>query len=294
MIRINLLDQGTIKGSRPGKAAPLGASRSSSAGGGGSMLVMLVAIGMLAINGAAFFYAWGNVQASNRRVSAIETKVASVKKEIGLKEQEAAQLQHYREVLANQMDVLRSLDPTDRILWCEKINMLANLIPANVFIAEVKISEDVKMVETEQSKKARETWAKSKSKTKGKEPEVVTRPVISYVVRLTGLALGKDNVEQFNNVLAFHKAMTEHELVGRNGAKVRFMDNFNENIEFESVEATLYEGTPVNKFIFKLTTKPMGEEDKSQAAGSQVAAGDEKSPRTLGERNRAVAELAKN
>jgi hypothetical protein len=181
----------------------------------------------------------------------------------------ADQIKQYREIVANQMDVLRSLDPPDRILWCEKINMLANLIPQNVFLAEVKIQENVKMVETEQSKAAREKWEKSKNKEKIKEPPMVQKPVINYDVHLTGLGLGKDNVEQMQNVTAFHRAITEYTETDEKGTR-HFMDGFANNIEFESVEATVYEGTPVNKFIFKLTTKPMGE-DSSAKATRQVA-----------------------
>jgi hypothetical protein len=268
MIQINLLDQTGSKAART-STAPLvaGGPRSNGNGGGlGAMLVPVFILAMLLVNGGLGWMAWQNVSASNRQYAEVQLAQRKVKTEISKKMDQAEQIKKYREVVANQMDVLKSLDPSDRILWCEKLNMLSDLVPQNVFLAEVKINEDVKMVETAQSKAAREKWEQSKDKTKLKEPPMVQKPVISYIVRLTGLALGKDNVEQMQNVTAFHRAITEFAEKDTRGAAHRFMDGFNNNIEFESVEATTYEGTPVNKFIFKLTTKPMGEDSPKTAA----------------------------
>src|SRR5690606_36431461 len=147
---------------------------------------------------------------------------------------QAEQVRKFREVVNNQMDVLRSLDPPDRILWSEKLNMLAGLIPPDVFLDEVKVVERVDLVETEQSKAAREAWRKNDNSKKGPEPKIVYRPVISYNLFITGLALGDNHVEQFNNVMAFHKAMIDHEEPARGGETRRFMDGFRDEIQFES------------------------------------------------------------
>jgi hypothetical protein len=251
MIRINLLDQS------PGKRNAVGDP--SLPQGGGSVIVLLAAMVMITLNGGLAMKAWKNVGRAKADFQGIKAERDGLKANINSQLNEADQIREFREIVANQMDVLRSLDPQDRILWCEKVNMLANLIPANVFLVDLEITEDVKMVETEQSKIAREKWkTTSKKKRKGDEPKPVFKPVIKYKMDITGLALGKDSVEQFNNVLSFHEAMIAHQEVDAFGKDQRFMDGFNSNIEFDTVETMVYEGTPVNKFIFKLQTHEMG------------------------------------
>ena len=275
MIQINLLDQSGLKG----KASAPGVSLSSAARPGGSplgaVLIVICAVLLLGIDGGLFFYAYAKVNESTVALDAVKAQQKKLKIEIDKKTMMADQVRKYREVVNNQMDVLKSLDPPDRILWCEKINALSNLMPANVFLAEVKIDENIKMVETQQSKEAHMKWDKSPKKATLKEPTPVQKPVINYTVMMTGLALGKDNVEQMQNVTAFHKALIDDAEVDSSGKMRRFMDGFNDNIEFDSLEATMYEGMPVNKFIFKLTTKPMGEDEPADAAkapGGQGAA----------------------
>ena len=271
MITINLLDHSNPKG-RPGKPAAPGA-RSSSGGGGGflTILTLVIAVGL---NGAAGYVGFSHYSQARERFTAVKVEHEKVKAEIAAKETEAESVRKYREVVANQLDVLNSLDPPDRILWAEKLNMLSGLVPTNVFLAEVDVTEKVDMVETEQSKAARAKWQKMKKadKEKTKEPAIVTKPVISYVVKLTGLASGRDNVEQFDNMMKFHQAMTEYQMVGQGGETRRFMDSFNPNIEFEKVEATVYEGVPVNQFVFKLTTRPMGQDTEKPAAETAAPA----------------------
>jgi hypothetical protein len=266
MIQINLLDQPGSKG-KPGAQ---GVSFSSAARPGGSpaggILIVLALALLLALDGGLFYYAYSQVEASTAALNTVKAKQKKLKSEIEKKTAMADQVRQYREVVANQMDVLKSLDPPDRILWCEKINALSNLMPPNVFLAQFKVDENVKMVETQQSVEARAKWAKSPKKGSTKEPAAVQKPVISYSVLLVGLALGKDNVEQMQNVTAFHKALIDNSEQDAAGKTRRFMDGFNDNIEFESVEATMYEGTPVNKFIFRLTTKPMGSDEPAAAS----------------------------
>jgi hypothetical protein len=70
------------------------------------------------------------------------------------------------------------------------------------------------------------------------------------------LALGEDNVKQFNNMMRFHDAMMNFETVDEKGVRRQFMDGFEDEIEFKSVEAEVYHGKPVNKFTFVLKTVP--------------------------------------
>ncbi|HOE96373.1 MAG TPA: hypothetical protein PLS90_05570 [Candidatus Sumerlaeota bacterium] len=275
MIQINLLENSSTRHrartAAAGGGAAGGAGTGAGAGGLGA-IVWLALILVLGANGGLGWIAWSKVKVAGDEFRAAERKQKQIEEQIEKQLTEAEQVRKFREVINNQLDVLRSLDPPDRILWSQKVNMLANLIPANVFLTELDIQEDVTMVETEASKAAREAWKKSKAEDKGKEPQPVMRPVIKYIVRLTGVALGNDAHQQFENVTRFHHAMINHVEEDAQGGTVRFMDGFQSNIEFEKVEATVYQGTPCNAFTFKLTTHPMGQQENAPAAEKRQVA----------------------
>lgn len=217
---------------------------------------------MLLVNFSAGFMAYQRVYQAGAQYDKVKQNYDFIKGQIDKKMSQAEQIRKYREVVTNQMDVLKSLDPPDRILWSEKVNMLASLIPANVFLSGVEVNENVEMVETEQSKIARTKWEKMEASKRPKvQPVSVKKPIIHYVMHLSGLSLGENNVEQMNNIMKFHNAMIAYESVDGKGVKRRFMDGFDPTIEFGPIEAADYEGTPVNKFIINLTTKKMGSDE---------------------------------
>lgn len=266
MIKINLLPQNSQKG--------LGGSKGATVNRG-AMLVVLLALLMAALNGGALWMALSCIWTAKAELAGVQSKLDLVNEQIQKRMTEAEQVKKFRDVVKNQMDVLQSLDPPERMLWCEKLNMLSNLIPADVFISEINVTEQVEMVETEASKAARLKWEKAEKKV-GTEPAPVKRPLISYLMKVTGVALGRDNVEQFNNVMKFHKAMTTYSIKDAQGRERKFMDGFDPNINLGSIEATVSEGEAVNQFTFTLRTKTMGEEKKPEAGQSpQVAAAGE-------------------
>lgn len=258
MIKINLLPQNEQKKYKGGAAAPKI--------GSGSMIIVAAAILMLAINGGAGWMAFRSVMTAKQGLDEVQSRYDSINAEITKKMSSADAVRKYREVVTNQMDVLKSLDPSDRILWSEKLNMLSNLVPSDVFLTEIVVNEQTKMVETEASKAARAKWEKDTREKKGKQPEQVLKPIITYKMTLTGLALGKDNVEQFNNVLRLQKALTTYSMKDNKGKAHRFMDGFIPNVEFGPIEASTYEGTPVNHFVFILNTMTQGTEELRKPA----------------------------
>lgn len=266
MIKINLLPQTSQKGV---------AARATGGGSNHNKALLLAGtvVVMVALNAMAGWAAFRSVYTAKEEVDRIKDKCDLVDKQIKNRMSEADLVRKYREVVTNQMDVLKSLDPPERILWCEKINMLSNLIPPEVFLTEVAVTEHMELIETEASKAARSKWEKAKEKV-GKEPEIVKRPIISYQMKLTGLALGKESVDQMNNVMKFHTAMTSYRMSDGKGREHRFMDGFNPNIDLGSIEAAVYQGTPVNQFTFTLRTRTMGTEElkKTEPAAEKPAA----------------------
>lgn len=257
MIKINLLPQNAQKRNKAGS--------SGSGGNRGTLLIVVAALAMLAVNAVAGWVVLSSVFVAKNEMNDVKNKRDLISQQINKRMSEADRVRKFREVVTNQMDVLKSLDPPERILWCEKLNMLSNLVPPNVFLSEVQITEQVEMVETEASKAAHIKWERAEKK-RGIEPQPVKRPLISYKMKVTGLALGKDSFEQMNNAMKFHHAMTTYIMKDSRGKAHRFMDGFNSNVDLGSIEATLYEGSPVNQFTFTLTTKVMGAEELRQPA----------------------------
>lgn len=282
MLQVNLLDKASRRGGRKvAMAAPKpggGGSASAPDSPIGAIVIALVALAMLGAAGALGYHSYSQIADARHKLEDVRGLHDQLVAEREAKLREAEAVRRALDVQENQLAALHSLDPPDRILWAEKLNMLANLIPPDVYLDEVEIMEHVEMVETEASKAAREKWRRSTSKTKGKEPEVVLRPIVRYTMRLTGLAMGRDNVEQYNNVLNFHKAVVNYETIDGGGTRRGFMEGFLPNIEFEYVEASTYPNPrdpaiaalrlpydisePVNRFTFKLTTRAFGNEPR--------------------------------
>lgn len=268
MIQINLLPENDKKGRAPKKAG--GMTLEAGPGQGGNVLVAVVALAVASVVGGAGYFSWNTVHQAQMATRKLEAEKKEVATQIAGLSDQAKEIQHLREVFNNQWEVLQSLDPPDRILWSEKVNMLAHFIPADVFVSKLKLDEEIVEVELQSSIEARQKWEEGGKK--GTKPEVTKKPVINYTLRITGQATGADNVEQFDNVLKFHDAMKAYETVDNSGTKRSFMDCFNPDIEFENIQATLYEGFPVNQFTFKLRSKPVSpteptkEETDSKAA----------------------------
>jgi cytochrome b len=257
MIRINLLDASQAKGRRGARA------RAATGGGNpaGALVVAVAVVLTLVIDGGVGWTLYQRVTRAGEHARQLSADIRAIDAKIAERSQSSEQTLRYQQVLNNQKEVLRTLDPDDRILWCEKLNMLAALVPQNVFLTDIDVSEVVDMVENTLLRQAHERWLTLDQKKRGAEPEVIKKPVIHYDMTLTGLAIGHDSAEQFANVMAFHRAITTYRApAGADGKTRRFMDGFDPTVNFGSIEATTYEDASVNKFVFKLRTLNQGED----------------------------------
>jgi Tfp pilus assembly protein PilN len=255
MIEINLLPEPESKGRKAGRKPAAGP-----AGGGlESAAILMLAAVMTVLVFSGGFYSYSQVKAAEQALQERRARLNHLQAEISKHEREAQQIRRMRQVMNNQWELLQALDPPDRILWSEKLEMLAQLMPTNVFLSQIDVVENVVEVETQESIRRRQQWEADRRQ--GPRPAVVRKPIITYILTVKGLATGADNIEQFDNVLRFHEALVSHKGPDHKGEERAFMDGFNPNIEFESVLATLFEGVPVNEFSFKLRTKPYAPTD---------------------------------
>lgn len=264
MIRINLLPGAEKKGRAAGRAA------APAAAGGGSMtpLAMVLLLLFLGADGFLFWNGFSKIQNSQKRIDEKKSEQTKIEKETAELGPEAVQIEYEMRLFDTQLEILKSLD--NRILWSQKLNMLAKLIPQSVFLSEITIVENFREVEIKSSVEARKEYEDAKgNKKKGPKPEVVKKPVVSYTLRLSGLATGTDSVQQLDNVSKFHDALVSYEEKSPKGEPVRFMDNMKPSIEFEFVEAYMYERKyPVQRFAFKLNSVAIGDDDATEGANA--------------------------
>lgn len=260
MIEINLLPESEQKTRSSRRAAP---KKVESGGDRHSIPVIAFALVTFSVLGFMGFNSWSMVHREKVKFEELKAEKEAVDKQTAELSDEAKEIQELRKRFTNQLEVLQALDPPDRVLWSEKINMLADLMPPNIFLTEIAVKEHFREVEIQASIDAAAAWENGGRK--GPKPETVKKPVITYTMRLQGLSTGVDGVEQFDNVLRFHDAIKSYESVNAWGSSSRFMDNFNADITVESIETTLYDDTyPVNEFIFVLNTRPMTSREPGQ------------------------------
>ena len=270
MIRINLLPDEMRKsgGRKTAAAAPKAPSANQA-----NVFIALILIVALGAAGALFFWSKSQVDAAQTTERELRNEQTRLQGEIDQLSPQAKKMRATMQKLEGQTAVLTALDPPQRVLWSQKLAYMSELIPADVFITRLEITENQQQVEIEESREAYEEWEDAGRE--GEAPVIQTKPIVTYSVRIHGLASGETNVEQFDNVLRFHDALKAHRTTNREGETVAFMDQFNETIEVEYVEATLYKGEyPVNEFVFVLRTLPPPEpKQDGEEAGQQQSGG---------------------
>ncbi len=278
MIRINLLPQASAR-SRRGPSPRISIPTAGSAG----VLIVLLAVIAFPLEGWLGYKSFSKVAAARKSLQDRLNDKKKLEDTIAGYGPEADEIKNGLLRAQAQLEILQSLDPRDRILWSEKLAMLAKLIPANVFLTDVQITEDYKEVELQSSIQARTDYEASLKKkgaggktgkgapSRAGKPEAVFKPSISYTLKLVGLTTGADPTEQLDHVNKFHDALVNASWTSQDGQKQAFMDHFNPEIAFEYVQASLYQKQyPVQQFSFKLTTKPMTAEEKKPESDAET------------------------
>lgn len=269
MIRINLLPEAAGKkpGRRPAAAGAAGGGGNSA----GGLVIGMLGLVLFGVAGAIFVYSGSQVREAQGRYDKTIANQKRLNGEINKLSDKAKEIQGMMELFSKQYEVLQALDPPDSILWSEKVNMIAELMPKDVFLTDIKIVEETREVQTEASIKAVKEWEDA-GKT-GDKPEVIKKPIVTYTMTLAGLASGADNKEQFANVLNFEQALQKYESKDNWGRPRQFMQYFNTEIGIEFIEATLYEQEyPVNRFNFVLRTIPVTSVEKKPEDGAAAPA----------------------
>ncbi len=220
-----------------------------------SLIVTLAIVGLFVLVVCEGLLMYRAKTASDNALKAATSEHEEVKGKIDGLEGEYQSLKDIKALVANQIEILNSLNPANRLLWSEKLNMLADLIPPNVYITDLLMTESVNNVETLESQQRRREWEKAGKK--GTAPSVVKKPVIKQSLRITGITFAENSERRLQLVLDFLNALQKYSYQTASGESRRFMDNFDDLIKIVKIPTVVVQGIEVSQFIFIITSQPL-------------------------------------
>lgn len=221
-----------------------------------SFIVTLVLVGLAALVVCEGVLVYRARAASEKALKAAISERDDMQKKIEALEGEYKALKEIKDLVANQIEILHSLNPPDRLLWSEKLNMLADLIPPNVYITDLRMTENVENVETLESKTRRAEWEKAGKE--GTPPAVVKKPIIKQSLQITGITFAENSEKRLQLVLDFLNALQRYSYRAPGGEVRRFMDNFDDLIKIVKIPTVLVQGVEVSQFTIVITSQPLG------------------------------------
>jgi Tfp pilus assembly protein PilN len=219
-----------------------------------SVVLIIIVLCYVFVAGEAW-WVYNKSAASNKAVMDLRAERDAKKSQIDKISSEFKTLKALKEIATNQIEILNSLDPPTRLLWAEKINMLAELIPRNVYVTSIVMTEKTDMVVTAESRRRIAEWEKQGKK--GPKPPEVKKPVITQTLNLSGVTWDENSEERLQRVVDFYYALKDFSTTAPNGEVRRFMDNFKDNIQIAPITSDRIANVPVRKFEFIIVTKPI-------------------------------------
>jgi len=274
MIKINLLPP-ELRGRKARDRMPAGPVV-------GNILLGAVVLAVVLVCGATGYNLFSAINTVSAQADRLGQEAAIKQKEYDRKTKENQEMKAKWDRMKVQEEILNVLVPNNPLLWSEKINMLANLIPAGVYVTQLHVEENSDLVETEYSKRLRQEYDQKKARIEkqstGKEgvkeyqqqaevivePPKTMKPVITQILSIQGVATGKDQNERRNKVQAFQERLKKYSMTNKAGKTRKFMDNFTPDVAYGTQEAKVQDGVEVWGFEFKLTTRPFGFSSKER------------------------------
>lgn len=247
MIKVNLLPQ-----ELSGKASKI--STSSNEGTGMVLLAVVLFLGLL---GGGGFFVYSSYANSHAQLDAANRESARIDADLKKKQKEYEELRTSLDELQSQVAVLQSLDPPDRLLWSEKLNILPALVPENVFLTELEVKESVTERETDESRRAYEDWVAKGSK--GTPPARRKQPIVRQTFEFAGIAYSPDNrfEARLDKITEFVSNLQQKSVkIPFTGEETTFSRGFVPDVRpIAPVEATRVGNREVTRFRFAMTTR---------------------------------------
>jgi Tfp pilus assembly protein PilN len=249
MIKVNLLPQELAGRKRKEK---IGAPKPS-------IIVVLVVGALFVLVALEALLVYRATASSTNELKQTVSERDAIQKKIEALETQYKTLKEIKAMVANQIEILNSLSPPDRLLWSEKLYMLADLIPSNVYITDLRMTENIESVETLESQQHRMDWEKAGKK--GTAPPVVKKPIIKQSLQITGITYAENSEKRLQLVLDFLNALQNHSYRTASGEVRRFMDNFDDLIKIVRIPTVVVQGVEVSQFTFIITSRPLSSQN---------------------------------
>lgn len=244
MIKVNLLPQELL-----GKGSSQKAQQSSD----GGLVVFLALFGFVVVVGTIFGYSIHAQYQAEKAKKEAEARAKTLEGELRALRVEYEELELMLRILQNQKAVLDALDPPDRLLWSKKLNMLPMLVPENVFLTDIVLTEKVSEIETEESLKATQAWVAAGSK--GTPPPKEKVPVIDQKMDMTGLAYSPEGKSEnrLQRITEFRTNLESKDVkIPYTGKSERFIVGFRRTVGISAIELSSVMERDVSKFTFSL------------------------------------------
>jgi F0F1-type ATP synthase membrane subunit b/b' len=278
MIKIDLLPR--EGGAKPKKPRPGGGGGAPKAQGGSAVMsLVILVVGGLMLGGAGFagYTVWDTVQKGYALKDEKERKKKKLQDEAKEKKEEFEALEQKYEKAVDKARVLLMLDPPDRLLWAEKLNMLAEMRPDGVALTTIKLVEKVKMIETPASKKRKAEYEANKGKKefRGMEKPVKEEmPLISQTFTIIGVAYSQQPAKRLDDITKFGDLIEEYHVDMEDKSVRRFMNNFVPEVKIGDLQVLddyLKSGRNVTQFEFTLQTKTVEVKNSEEVLNEMVA-----------------------
>lgn len=277
MIKINLLPP-ELQDKKAMKAATAAAPTQPSDKTIQLLTVLAALVAVVIVVGVGYGYMYRSVSKAKADEKQARASFERLEKTYNDKKDRFAEQYAKWSLMQNQLEIMAELMPENRIIWSEKLNMLSNMMPPDIYVTGIQIEEDVEMVETEESKKEREKWEKEKRAIEsqddkrekdrrlrelGDEPEVIKKPLITQTLTIEAATLlREDGSDRIAKVIELSRRMQTYEMVNAEGEVRRFRDFFKQStdpnnpliIDTRLMEAQDIHGVGVWTFNLILTT----------------------------------------
>lgn len=175
------------------------------------------------------------------KVKRLEAKVDELKPQVELNRSELDDLQ-------NKKDVIELLMGKNRIRWANVMDMLADVIPRNVYLYQFTLEEHREKIKVQTS---------SSKKKKGKTKDKI---IVSKTLQLQGFTNSDSKEDDLTYIASFmNKLKTNQE----------FQNHFTDDIVFSSTKKVVVAGKVIN--LFELNLELKSKPAKQAAAKKQIS-----------------------
>ena len=251
MIRINLV---------PEDAGKRGAARVRSSEPQPIGFVLIV-LGMLVAGLGSAFYGYTSftaVEDAHARQRQEDSKKARLKTTLDQKEKDFVLFTSTSDEVDEKYGIVQGLNPENRVFWSEKLNMLALArIEQGVYITKLVLSEKIDELETPESIKRRDDYAKRKEKNpKEIEPRPIKRPVINQSLTIEAIAWGENSPARLRQITLFNDNLTSMTWVRDSGKTVHFTDGIKPEFRQLPQKVDMVGGVEVMRFGITCDAEP--------------------------------------